>query len=29
MATVFFPDLLDVDKEKRIVLKFAKLQIVW
>jgi DNA helicase II / ATP-dependent DNA helicase PcrA len=27
MATIFFPDL-DVDKEKRIMLKFAKLQIV-
>jgi hypothetical protein len=27
MATIFFPDL-DVDKEKRIMLKFAKLQVV-
>lgn len=27
MATIFFPDL-DVDKQKRIMLKFAKLQIV-
>lgn len=27
MATIFFPDL-EVDKQKRIMLKFAKLQIV-